>query len=198
MKLRVAVLISGRGSNLQRILEETERGILSGKCEIAVVIANRTAAGLGIAEGHGVPALVAPSLGLSTEAYGRRLLSALEPWRVDYVVLAGFLRVLSAEVVARYRGRIVNIHPADTAKYQGTHGYEWALEAGLSETAITVHLVDEGLDTGRVLARRLVSLAGASTLDDVTERGLRVEHTLYSETLSRLFAGEFDAGPSDR
>jgi phosphoribosylglycinamide formyltransferase-1 len=189
---RTAVLVSGRGSNLERIALETECGILAGECELVLVIANRSdAGGLSIARQHGIPTLVVPSAGLSTEAYGAALLAALEPWNVDFVVLAGFLRVISARMVARYRGRIVNIHPADTSRYQGARGYEWAFESGLGETAVTVHLVDEGVDTGRVLAKRPVSLAGATTLDEVVARGLRVEHALYSEVLARLFAGGF-------
>jgi phosphoribosylglycinamide formyltransferase-1 len=199
VKARIAVLISGRGSNLERILWEAETGVLAGACSVVVVIANRAEApGLAIAEEHGVPTCVVPSAKRATDAYGQDLLAALEPWRVDYVVLAGFFRVISAGMVARYRDRIVNIHPADTAQYQGAHGYEWALAAGLSETAVTVHLVDEGLDTGRVLAQRSVSLAGAATLEDVVARGLRVEHELYSEILARLIAGEFGAKPRSR
>ncbi len=191
MTLRVAVLISGRGSNLERILVEAERGVLAGVCEVAVVVSSRAeAGGIAVAAQHGVPAVVVASAGRSTEAYGRDLLEALEAWHVDYVVLAGFLRIVSREMVARYRGRIVNIHPADTALYQGAHGYAWAYAAGLRETAVTVHLVDEGLDTGPVLAKRSVPLAGAATLGEVVARGLRVEHELYSETLARLFVGE--------
>lgn len=192
MSARVAVLISGRGSNLERIALEAESGILAGTCQLVLVIANRSVArGLAIARRHGIPTLVVPSVGRSTEAFGVDLLAALEPWNVDYVVLAGFLRVISPQMVQRYRGHIVNIHPADTARYQGAHGYEWAFEAGLSETAVTVHLVDEGVDTGRVLAQRPVSLAGATTLDEIVACGLRVEHALYSEVLARLFTGEF-------
>lgn len=199
MKARIAVLISGRGSNLERILREAETGVLANTCSVVVVIANRAGApGIAIAQENGVPTCVVPSVKRSTDAYGLELLAALEPWSVDYVVLAGFLRTISAGMVARYRDRIVNIHPADTAQYRGPHGYEWALAAGLSETAVTVHLVDEGLDTGRVLAQRSVSLLGAATIEDVVARGLRVEHELYSETLARLIAGEFGARPGSR
>ena len=188
---RVAVLISGRGSNLERILTEVGSGCLRGVCEIEVVVSNRAAArGLQIARRAGVPTRVVPSRGLGAAAYGALLLEELEPWRVDGLVLAGFMRVLSPAVVARYRDRIVNIHPADTAAYQGPDGYRWAFEQGLEETAITVHLVDEAVDTGRVLARRTVSLRGAATLEEVRKRGLEVEHALYSATLRAWFEGE--------
>jgi len=189
--LRVAVLISGRGSNLARILEEVRDGCLRGICEVVVVVSNRsTAAGLEIAKRAGVPGVVVPSRGLEGDAYGRRLLGALEAWRVDALVLAGFMRVLSPQVVARYRNRIVNIHPADTAAYQGADGYRWAFEQRLPETVITVHLVDEGVDTGRVLAQETVSLRGATTLDEVRRRGLEIEHALYSRALRTWLENE--------
>ncbi|MEN6369339.1 MAG: formyltransferase family protein [Thermotogota bacterium] len=183
---RVAVLISGRGSNLGRILAEVCSGCLSDVCDVVVVVSNRpSAGGLKIARRAGVPTCVVPSCGLGADAYGQRLLEALEPWHVDALVLAGFMRVLSPAVVRRFRDRIVNIHPADTAAYQGMDGYGWAFERGLPETTITVHLVDEGVDTGRVLAQETVSLQGAATLDEVKRRGLNVEHDLYSRTLRR-------------
>ena len=86
-------------------------------------------------------------------------------------------------MVARYRGRMLNVHPADTARHQGLHGYEWAFGQRLPATKITVHLVDEGLDTGRVLAQREVDLRGAETLAEVERRGLAVEHELYADAL---------------
>lgn len=188
---RVAVLISGRGTNLERIVAEARGGCLSGVCDIVVVVSNRPeAGGLEVARRAGIPTHVVPSRGLDGEAYGRRLLEALEAWRLDVLVLAGFMRVLSSDVVGRFRNRIVNIHPADTAEYQGMDGYGWAFERGLTETKVTVHLVDEGVDTGRVLARETVSLGGATTLDEVRRRGLAVEHDLYSRVLRRWFENE--------
>ncbi len=185
---RVAVLISGRGTNLERIVAEVRDGCLSGVCDVVVVVSNRPeAGGLEVARRAGIPACVVPSCGLDAETYGRRLLEALAPWRLDALVLAGFMRVLSPEVVGRFRNRIVNVHPADTAEYQGMDGYGWAFERGLSETKVTVHLVDEGVDTGRVLAQETVSLEDATTLDEVRRRGLGVEHDLYSRTLRRWF-----------
>ena len=92
--------------------------------------------------------------------------------------------------IARYRNTIINIHPADTALYQGIHGYEWAFQKKLEATQITVHFVDEGVDTGQVLAQREVDLRGAKTLEEVEHRGLRVEHAFYSEVLRDVFTGK--------
>lgn len=190
---RIAILISGRGSNMEAILQSVQAGILKERCTVCGVIANRAdAAGLARAQEAGFITRVVPSRGYSTRDYGRQLLIALGDWSPDYVVLAGFMRILSPEVIAAYRGRIINIHPADTAAYQGPDGYGWAAREALTETAITVHLVDEGIDTGRILQQQRVSLAGAASREEVAERGLRVEHALYSQCLAKLFSGQYD------
>lgn len=171
------------------ILEQARSGILRDCCEIVAVVANDARApGLATAQAFGVRTIKVPSAGLSRTAFGQRLLEALLPLDVDVLVLAGFMRILSREVIARYRGRIVNIHPADTAAYQGPDGYGWAHEQGLEETWITVHHVDEGVDTGTVLAKERVSLEGAETLAEVAARGLAVEHRFYSQVLRDLLA----------
>ena len=187
---RVAILISGRGSNMVALARAAQNGVLAGRCEIAAVVSSRPAApGLALAQELGLATFALDARQLSKDAYDAALLAVLENCRADVVALAGYLRLLSPRVVARYRGRILNIHPADTARHQGLHGYEWAFDQRLPATRITVHLVDEGLDTGRVLAQREVDLRGAETLAEVERRGLAVEHALYPETL-RAFLDE--------
>ena len=184
---RVAILISGRGSNMVALAQAARDGILAGRCEIAAVISSRPGApGLGLAQELGLETFALDAREMGKEAYDVALLAVLENCRADVVVLAGYLRLLSPRVVARYRGRILNIHPADTAAHQGLGGYEWAFERHLPATKITVHLVDEGLDTGAVLAQREVDLRGAQTLAEVERRGLAVEHELYGETLKKF------------
>lgn len=190
MKKRIAIFISGRGSNMEAILKQVKNGILHDCCEVALVFANaESAPGLEIAEKFGVSTASIPSQGKPREAFDQEVLELLEPYRLDYVVLAGYMRILSPVFVARYRNRIINIHPADTQAYQGIHGYEWAFEQGLAATKITVHLVDEGVDTGKILAQREVDLRGATTLEEVQQRGLQVEHALYSEVLKDMIVG---------
>ena len=190
MTPRVAILISGRGSNMVALAQAAQNGALAGRCEIAAVISSRPAApGLDRAQELGLATFALDARQLSKGAYDAALLAVLENCRADVVVLAGYMRILSPRVVARYRGRILNVHPADTARHQGLHGYEWAFDQRLPATTITVHLVDEGLDTGRVLAQRDVDLRGAETLAEVERRGLAVEHALYPETL-RAFLDE--------
>ncbi len=173
---------------MEAILKQAQDGMLAECCEVALVFANTGEAhGLRIAQQFGVPTATIESNGKKRRAFDQEVLALLEPLHLDYLVLAGYMRILSPGIIERYRNRIINIHPADTTAYQGIHGYEWAFEQGLEQTTITVHLVDEGVDTGRILAQREVDLRGASTLDDIKQRGLRVEHALYSETLRDVF-----------
>ncbi len=186
---RVAILISGRGSNMVALAKAARDGILAGRCEIAAVISSRPAApGLALAQELGLETFALDARGMGKEAYDVALLAVLENCRADVVVLAGYMRILSPRVIARYRGRILNVHPADTAAHQGLGGYEWAFARHLPATKITVHLVDEGLDTGAVLAQREVDLRGAETLAEVERRGLAVEHQLYPEVLTTYLA----------
>jgi phosphoribosylglycinamide formyltransferase 1 len=188
----IVLMISGRGSNMEAIIQAVQGGILRGLCVIRGVIANRSdASGIQRAAALNVPTRIVSSRGLTTRAYGQQLLSALSNWEPDVIVLAGFMRILSPDVVAAYRGRILNIHPADTAAYQGPDGYGWAADNALTETIISVHLIDEGVDTGPILRQRPVSLVGATTKAEIAQRGLRVEHSLYSQCLAELFDGQY-------
>ncbi len=191
MKTRIAILISGRGSNMQAIIREAQEGILRDCCEPVIVVSNREdAPGLARARSMGVRAVALPSRGLGRSAYDRALIRLLEPYEIDYLVLAGFMRIVGPDLIARYPNRIVNIHPADPALFRGIGAYEWAWETRREWTTITVHLVDEGVDTGPILAQERVCLRGATSLEDVERRGLAVEHALYSRVLRALFLGE--------
>lgn len=188
---RLAILISGRGSNMLALLRACRVGELRGLCEPCLVLSSDPQAlGLAAAESLDVPSRAVSARGLGRRAYDLALLEALESVQPDWIALAGFMRILGPAVVRRYAGRVVNIHPADTRQHQGLHGYAWAWEQRLDETRVTVHMVDEGLDTGPILAQRSVDLRGATCLDDVERRGLAVEHCLYPETLRALLAGE--------
>jgi len=191
---RVAILISGRGSNMVALAEQARSGVLADCAEIVVVGSNKPdAAGLDKARAMGLETVATPSRGKRRSVFDRELLALLEPYAPDWIVLAGYMRILTPQVVRRYPGRIVNIHPADTREHQGLHGYDWAWEHRLDATKITVHVVDDGLDTGPILAQRAVDLRGAESLDDVERRGLAVEHGFYAEVLRDLFTGAIDA-----
>ena len=188
MKKKIAIFISGRGSNMRAIAENVKDGNLGDYCDIVLVFSNKSdAKGLETAQQMGFRTAAIESRGKKRAEFEREVIDILRPLNIDYVVLAGFMRILSPLFIREYRERIINIHPADTAQYQGAHAYEWAFENRMESTMITIHYVDEGVDTGQVIAQRVVDLKGADTLEEVEKRGLKVEHQLYSETLVNLF-----------
>ena len=173
------------------LVQAVQHGVLRDLAEIAVVFSNRPdAPGLEMAAALGCSTASLPSQGRQRAEYDAEVVDVLNQYRPDYVVLAGYLRILSPPFIRAFAGRILNIHPADTHQHQGLHAYEWALENHLPETKITVHLVDEGLDTGPILAQQPVDLRGVDTLAETERRGLAVEHFLYADTLARLLRGE--------
>ncbi len=190
-RARLAILLSGRGSNMLALVKATQTGILRELAEVAVVFSNQPGApGLDAAAALGCPTAALPSQGRKRAEFDTDAAALLQQYRPDWVVLAGYMRILSPAFIQPFAGRILNIHPADTHQHQGLHAYEWAFENQLPETKITVHLVDEGLDTGPVLAQQAVDLRGAHTLAEVERRGLAVEHELYAETLAELIGKE--------
>lgn len=192
---RLAVLISGRGSNMEALARSARSGALAPLAQFVVVASNRPEAkGLERARALALPTLCLPSKGRGREEYDAELADRLALFRPDWIALAGYLRILTPAFVRRFAGRIVNVHPADTREHQGLHGYAWAFERALAETKVTVHLVDEGLDTGRIVAQRAVDLRGAGRLEEVERRGLEVEHALYPEALAELIRGGVEQG----
>ena len=169
------------------LVQAIQTGVLKGLAEVAVVFSNKPdAPGLAFAAEQGCPVASLPSQGRKREAFDAEAAALLQQYQPDFVVLAGFMRILSPSFIQSFEGRIINIHPADTHQHQGLHAYEWAFDNQLSETKITVHLVDEGLDTGPILAQQTVDLRGAATLAEVERRGLAVEHELYANALAGL------------
>ncbi len=186
-RARLAILLSGRGSNMLSLVQATQTGILKDLAEVSVVFSNKPdAPGLELAAAQGCPVASLPSQGRKREAFDAEAAALLQHYQPDFVVLAGYMRILSPAFIQPFAGRILNIHPADTHQHQGLHAYEWAFDNKLVETKITVHLVDEGLDTGPILAQQPVDLRGAETLAEVERRGLAVEHRLYAQTLAEL------------
>lgn len=188
MKTRIAIFISGRGSNMEAILKSAREGMLKEVCQPVLVFSNKSSArGLETAKQYGVPTEVVESKGKVREDFDRQVLAMLKPYQPDYIVLAGYMRILSPLFIRAYKNRIINIHPADTDRFHGLGAYEWAWENRLPETKITVHFVDEGVDTGPVIGKAPVDLRGAQSLEEVEARGLSVEHRFYSEMLLKVF-----------
>lgn len=176
MTMRVAVAVSGRGSNLEALLRALRPG---GPAQVVLVLSNRAdAGGLERARAQGVPAVV-----LADPADADEWLERLEAHAVDLVVLAGYLKLVPAAVIARYRDRIVNVHPALLPAFggKGMYGHrvhEAVLASGARESGATVHLVDEVYDRGAILARGRVAVLPGDTPDRLASRVLEVEHRL--------------------
>ena len=170
------------------IVKNTKSGILKDCCEIVLVLSNKKdAPGLVAAKQAGVLTASIESKGKKRTEFDQELVDFLKPYHLDYIFLAGFMRILSPVFIKQYQKRIINIHPADTAQFKGLHAYEWAFNNKLASTKITVHFVDEGVDTGQIISQREVDLKGVKTVEQVESRGLRVEHLFYSEVLRDLF-----------
>ena len=175
---KLAILLSGRGSNFIAIHEAIARGDLS--ASICCVISNvAEAPGLARARDFRLHCICLPSRGIDRLDYDRSLLAALEPFEPDLICLAGFMRVLSSEFISAYRGRILNIHPALLPSFPGLHAQRQALQYGVRITGCTVHLVDEGVDTGRILMQRAVEVRDGDTEETLSARILQQEHDLY-------------------
>lgn len=184
--LRVGVLASGRGTNLQAILDASEAGEVDATVEVVVSdVADATA--LERARTHDVPAEFVDPEGLDREAHDRRVLEVLDVRDLDLVCLAGYMRILSAPFVARYRGRLVNIHPSLLPAFQGLHAQRQALEYGVRITGCTTHLVDEEVDHGPILLQAAVPVHPDDTEETLARRILAQEHVLYPRTI-QLFA----------
>ncbi len=177
--IRIAVLISGNGSNLQAILDACKAGEING--EVVAVVSNKADVyGLTRAELAGVPGLVvAPKPGESREDYDARLEAELNQLNVDLVVLAGFMRILSEGFVNRFAGRMLNIHPSLLPKYTGLNTHQRALDAGDEEHGCSVHFVTPELDGGPVILQAKVPVFDDDDADDLAERVHTQEHRIY-------------------
>lgn len=184
---RVGILLSGRGSNFLAIQRAIARGEVP--AEIALVVSNRPdAPGLAKARELGLSAVAIPhGAGANHRAaHEAEVIAALEAARVDWICLAGYLRLLSPAFVARFRGRILNVHPSLLPAFPGLDAQRQALEYGARVSGCTVHLVDEGLDSGPIVVQRAVPVLEDDTPESLAARILEEEHRAYPEALRRL------------
>jgi phosphoribosylglycinamide formyltransferase-1 len=186
---RLAVLISGRGSNLRAIHAATVDGRLG--AEVSVVVSNQPdALGLAWAEQQGLRVVCLPSRGVDREAYDQQLGGLLEEAGVDLVVLAGFMRLLTGSFIDRFPNRIVNIHPSLLPSFPGLHAQRQALEYGVKWSGCTVHWVTEQMDAGPILRQAVVPVLDDDTEESLTERILVEEHRIYPEAIGMVLRGE--------
>ena len=189
MKKRVAILISGRGSNMMALVEAARARDYP--AEIVLVVSNRPdAAGLAWAGGQGIPVhVVDHTAHASREEFEVRIEEALTAARVELVCLAGFMRLFTAGMVERWRDRMLNIHPSLLPAFRGLHTHERALAAGVKIAGCTVHLVRAEVDTGPILAQAAVAVLETDTPETLAARVLAAEHRLYPQALAAFATG---------
>ncbi len=179
--MKLAVLISGSGSNLQAFIDACEAGTLP--ADIAVVLSNKSeAGGLARAEAADIPTLVIDHREFeSREAFDAAMVAALAPFAPDLVILAGFMRILTPAFIAAFRGRLLNIHPSLLPKYPGLHTHQRALDAGDTEAGATVHFVTEELDGGPPILFAQVAIVEGDNAALLADRVQLREHQLYPQ-----------------
>lgn len=190
MSLRLVVLISGSGSNLQAILDACGQtgGPARIKARVVGVLSNRTdALGLARATRAGVATAVLDHTAYADrDAFDQAMAGVIDAWQPDIVVLAGFMRILTAAFVQRYPGRLLNIHPSLLPRHKGLHTHRRALEAGDAEHGCSVHFVTPELDGGPVIAQAVMRVVAHDTEASLAERVHLAEHRLYPAVLGWL------------
>jgi len=176
--INIGVLISGRGSNLQAIIEACENGDISAR--VAIVISNKAEVyGLERARQRNIPTAV-----LTSE---KEIVQELEKYEVELVCLAGYMKIVGAALLKKYFGKMINIHTSLLPSFPGLHGQKQALDYGVKVSGVTVHFVDEGCDTGPIILQATVPVLDDDTEDTLSARILEQEHKLYPQTI-KLFA----------
>ena len=184
MKARLAILISGRGSNMVALSDAIDEERIP-NAEIEVVISDQAAAaGLAKAKERGLDTVVIERRGRSREEHDREIIAELKRREVDVICLAGYMRILSQEFLTSYRGRILNIHPSLLPSFPGLDPQKQALENGVKLAGCTVHVVNETLDGGPIVAQRTVPVHAGDTVESLSERILEQEHQLYPEAIA--------------
>jgi phosphoribosylglycinamide formyltransferase-1 len=183
---RVAVLLSGKGSNFLALHAAMEAGQVPASI-VLVLSDKRNAPGLEEAARRGIPSLaLAPRDFPDRQAHEEALLQAVQAAEADWICLAGFMRLLGRRFVGAFPDRILNIHPSLLPAFPGLRAVEQAIDYGVRVSGCTVHLVDEGLDSGPIVLQRTVPVLGSDTADSLAQRILAEEHRAYAEALGRL------------
>lgn len=187
---RLGVLLSGRGSNFEAIADNIAAGRLD--AEIAIVVSNRPEApGLEAARRRGLNACSLPSRGLDREDYDRQVIAELRANHVELVILAGYMRILSATFIREFPMRVLNIHPSLLPAFTGLDAQHQAFEYGVRFSGCTVHFVDEHLDHGPIVVQAMVPVEQTHTAESLSAKILEEEHRIYSEAIAIVLSGNY-------
>lgn len=187
---RIAILVSGRGSNFEAIARNIQAGRID--AEIVCLISNQPdAKALDTARSMGLNAVSLPSKGVDTDTYAQRVCDVLAPLNVDLVCLAGFMRRVGQPLLEHYPMRILNIHPALLPSFPGLHVQQQAIDYGVKFSGCTVHFVDAGLDSGPIVKQAAVPVLDTDDADALAARILVQEHRIYSEAIALVLSGQY-------
>lgn len=187
--MKLGILISGRGSNMAALIDAVGRGAIP-SAEVAVVISDKAdAAGLGSARASGVEAVVVERRGRTREEHDAEIIEVLRKRGVEYVCLAGYMRLLSKDFISAFKDRIINIHPSLLPSFPGLDAQRQALDHGVKVTGCTVHFVDEDLDAGPIILQRVVEVRDDDTAETLSARILEQEHAAYVEAVRLVATG---------
>lgn len=190
--LKLGVLVSGSGSNLQSIIDNVENKRLN--AEISVIICNNPGAfAIDRAAKHGIPSVVIDHHDFEDrEAFDREMIAVLKSHDIDLVIMAGFMRILTPLFLRTFPMRIMNIHPALLPSFQGIHAQERAFEYGVKFSGCTVHFADEGVDTGPIITQAVVPVLDDDTADTLQQRILMEEHRIYPQAIQFYAEGRLE------
>lgn len=190
--MRVGILISGRGSNMEALADAVKEGRVPG-AEIAVVVSDQpSAAGRMRARDRGLKTALVERKGLTRAEHEREMISVLRGHGVELVCLAGYMRLLSPCFIDEFRARILNVHPSLLPAFPGLDAQRQAIEHGVKVSGCTVHFVDETLDGGPIITQRAVPVLDSDTPETLSARILREEHRAYPEALALVCAGRYE------
>lgn len=185
-KKKLAILVSGTGSNMQALIEAAKKPSYPAKVQV-VISDKKNAPALEKARKHGIPTIVIdPKLFGSKIDHDQMLITTIKQYQINLICLAGYMRILSKTVVDAFPKKIINIHPSLLPSFPGLHPVKDALTAGAKETGTTVHFVDEGVDTGPIIAQVKVSIQKGDTEDILHERIKKEEHILYPKAVEKV------------
>lgn len=190
--MRVAILASGNGSNFQSIIDAASRDELP-NCNIILLIANKEEAyAIERAKKHKINYKIIESYNKKREEFDQEVLDVLRENNIEIIVLAGFMRILSKAFIEEYKNKIINIHPSLLPSFPGAHAHRDAIRAGAKESGCTVHIVDEGVDTGPIIMQQSVTVDANDDEDTLASKILPLEHYIFPKALHLLTSGKLE------
>lgn len=188
--MNIAVFASGRGTNFSAVARAVKKGIIKANLSL-LVCDNPKAKVLGKAKRAGIKSVLVKREDFSSkEEFENKIIQCLQAEKIDLIVLAGFMRILSPEFVERYKGRILNIHPALLPSFKGTHAIKDAYEYGVRLTGVTVHFVDEEMDHGPIILQVPLRIKENDTLESIERKLHKIEHQLYPQAIKLWTEGK--------